>query len=116
VSVARRIPTNTPLQALVTLNDPVYSEAARALAKRVLAIPAARLPRARGHAADENASEEIAARLNYAGRLVLSRDLTPEELADVRAYHDSERRRGSSPQAMRAVASLLLNLDAAMNR
>ena len=34
-SLARRIPTNTPLQALVTLNDPVYDEAAQALAMRV---------------------------------------------------------------------------------
>ncbi len=32
----RRIATNTPLQALVTLNDPVYLEAAQALARRVL--------------------------------------------------------------------------------
>jgi hypothetical protein len=111
ISVARRIPTNTPLQALVTLNDPVYSEAASALAKRVLAIPASQLPRA-----GEDASDESAARLNYAGRLVLSRDLTADELADVRTYHDSERRSRSSLQAMRAVASLLLNLDAAMNR
>ncbi|MDG1897451.1 MAG: PSD1 and planctomycete cytochrome C domain-containing protein [Fuerstiella sp.] len=33
----RRIRTNTPLQALVTLNDPVYVEAAGALAKTVMA-------------------------------------------------------------------------------
>lgn len=33
----RRIRTNTPLQALVTLNDPVYTEAAAALAKRMVA-------------------------------------------------------------------------------
>ena len=33
MSLARRIPTNTPLQALVTLNDPVYEEAAEALAR-----------------------------------------------------------------------------------
>ena len=31
---ARRMPTNTPLQALVTLNDPAYVEMAVALAKR----------------------------------------------------------------------------------
>ncbi|MEM9834018.1 MAG: DUF1553 domain-containing protein [Bacteroidota bacterium] len=33
--VTRRINTNTPLQALVTLNDPVYVEAAQALAKQM---------------------------------------------------------------------------------
>ena len=30
--LSRRITTNTPIQALITLNDPVYMEAARALA------------------------------------------------------------------------------------
>ncbi|HEY8460680.1 MAG TPA: DUF1553 domain-containing protein, partial [Blastocatellia bacterium] len=34
--VARRAVTNTPLQALVTLNDPTYVEAARAMATRTL--------------------------------------------------------------------------------
>ncbi|MGD1893781.1 MAG: DUF1553 domain-containing protein [Cyclobacteriaceae bacterium] len=33
--VTRRINTNTPLQALVTLNDPVYIEAAKALAEKM---------------------------------------------------------------------------------
>jgi hypothetical protein len=32
----RRIRTNTPLQAFVTLNDPVYVEAAQALARRIM--------------------------------------------------------------------------------
>ena len=35
----RRIRTNTPLQALVTLNDPVYVEAAQALGRKVSATP-----------------------------------------------------------------------------
>ena len=35
----RRIRTNTPLQALVTLNDPVYVEAAQALGRKVAAAP-----------------------------------------------------------------------------
>lgn len=35
VCVARRLRTNTPLQALVTLNDPVYVESAVALATRM---------------------------------------------------------------------------------
>ena len=36
VCTIRRIRTNTPLQALVTLNDPVYVEAAQAFARKVL--------------------------------------------------------------------------------
>jgi mono/diheme cytochrome c family protein len=36
VCLVRRIRTNTPLQALITLNDPVYLEAAAALANRIL--------------------------------------------------------------------------------
>lgn len=36
VCTVRRVRTNTPLQALVTLNDPVYVEAAQALSRRML--------------------------------------------------------------------------------
>ncbi|MCM2372251.1 DUF1553 domain-containing protein [Aporhodopirellula aestuarii] len=36
VCTVRRIRTNTPLQALVTLNDPVYIEAAQGLARRTV--------------------------------------------------------------------------------
>ena len=53
----RRISTNTPLQALVTLNDPVYVEAAQALARRIVAE------------GGSNAAE----RSSYGFRLVLAR-------------------------------------------
>jgi hypothetical protein len=43
---ARRAQTNTPLQALVLLNDPTYVEASRALAQRAL-LEAAKDPNAR---------------------------------------------------------------------
>jgi hypothetical protein len=39
----RRIHTNTPLQAFVTLNDPVFVEAAQALGRRMAGLPAAKL-------------------------------------------------------------------------
>ncbi len=38
VCTVRRDRTNTPLQALVTLNDPVYMEAAQALARNLVAL------------------------------------------------------------------------------
>ncbi len=40
VCTLRRNQSNTPLQALVTLNDPVYLEAAQALARRIISTPA----------------------------------------------------------------------------
>jgi len=40
VCAVRRIPTNTPLQAFVTLNDPVFVEAAQALGRELYALDA----------------------------------------------------------------------------
>jgi hypothetical protein len=37
ICTLRRVATNTPLQALVTLNDPVFVEAAQGLARRIVA-------------------------------------------------------------------------------
>ncbi len=63
--VVQRPRSNTPLQALVLLNDPSYVEAARGLAARIIR--------------EEGAGQE--ARLNRAFRLVLSRPARPEEVS-----------------------------------
>ncbi len=64
VCVARRSRTNTPLQALVLLNDPTYIEAARVFASDVL----------------KSGGNDQLARLNYAYRKALARDIRPEEV------------------------------------
>jgi hypothetical protein len=116
VSLARRIPTNTPLQALVTLNDPVYQEASEALARRMM-----------------KDRDTLDGRLQYGALLVLSRDPTDTELAILRGLYEealaapvppriikitanAERSSGKQLAAMTAVASALFNLDAALTR
>jgi len=81
VSLARRIPTNTPLQALVTLNDPVYQEASEALARRMIKVTTGE--NAHG---DSSTMDILDARLTYGARLVLSRDPTAPELVVLRAF------------------------------
>ncbi len=61
--LARRTLTNTPLQALVLLNDPTYVEAARALAARVMT----------------EGSKDGNSRIAYAFRLVTARKPSQEE-------------------------------------
>jgi len=63
----RRVRTNTPLQALVTLNDPAFFDAARGLAKRILA----------------EAASEAEARAVYGFRLCVSRQPRAEELEQI---------------------------------
>lgn len=115
-SLARRIPTNTPLQALVTLNDPVYAEASEALARRMM-----------------KASTTLDQRIQFGARLVLSRELSENELATmrhlyakasgvpegarlVRASAELKGKSEKDQSAMTAVAGVLLNLDAALTR
>jgi hypothetical protein len=64
----KRERTNTPLQALVTLNDPQFVEAARALADKALAV---------GGATDD-------ARIEFLARRLLARPLAAEETAIVK--------------------------------
>ena len=63
----KRERTNTPLQALVTLNDPQFVEAARALADAAL---------------EQGGADDAA--LDFIARRVLARPLTADELAIVR--------------------------------
>jgi hypothetical protein len=66
-SCVRRERTNTPLQALVTLNDPQFIEAARTLAQNAMK-----------HSADD------AGRMDYVARRVVARPLRDKEAAVVR--------------------------------
>ena len=73
----RRIRTNTPLQALVTLNDPVYVEAARNLAARIRS--------------DDGSTVE--AQLTHGFRLCVARYPTEAELDRLRALYNNAARR-----------------------
>ncbi len=71
---AQRTRSNTPLQALVLLNDPSFVEAARALAERIV----------------REGGDDDAARIDWAYRQVVSRDPQSEVaaiLAEIRQKH-----------------------------
>jgi hypothetical protein len=88
----RRVRTNTPLQALTTLNDPVFVEAARHLAGRLLA----------------EANADPAARVAHAYRLCTSRRPTEADVATLVAFQERERTRFSADPE--AAAGLLTGL------
>jgi hypothetical protein len=68
----RRERTNTPLQALVTLNDPQFVEAARHLATRAI-----------------RSSDQVAGRIDFMAQRLLARSFRDEERAVVEAsLHD----------------------------
>jgi hypothetical protein len=95
----QRSRSNTPLQALTLLNDPVYVEAARALADRVL----------REVRGDE-------ARLTRMFRLCVARPPREQESAVLRGLLQAQRsaragKPGAEERAWADVASALLNLD-----
>lgn len=96
----RRTRTNTPLQSLVTLNDPVYVEAAQALARRAIEH-------------DSVVEEQIA----YAFRRCLLRPPHENELKQlVLLYDDSRARLSDRPKASEKLATIPLGkLPANMN-
>ena len=120
---SRRPRTNTPLQALVLLNDPVFAEAARALGARLA----------------REAPDDVS-RLVLGFRLVTSRSPEPRELDVLRAALEKQRARfrarpdaarallgvGEAPvpaeadapelAAWAAIGNLLLNLDETIHK
>ncbi|MEQ1827191.1 MAG: PSD1 and planctomycete cytochrome C domain-containing protein [Pirellula sp.] len=96
--------SNTPLQALNLLNDPVYVEAARGLASRV---------------ENEVPGDGLSSQLEHAFRIAVARQPSDLELRTLQVLFESEREavgRESSAEVARssawfAVASALLNLD-----
>ena len=123
VCTVRRPRTNTPLQALILMNDPTYVEASRKLAERLLR--------------EENSIE---GRLRLAFRLVTGRVPAPEEASILRRLLDDRLERyrhdpkaaiellsvGESPRdeslspaelaAWCSLASVLWNLDETISR
>lgn len=119
VCTVRRARTNTPLQALVTMNDPVYIEAAQALARRTI----------------EKGGRTSAERAAFALRACLIRPATESEIERLVKLHDDAQARfakdptkaaqfassplGALPKGMDAseaaawtvVASVIMNLD-----
>ena len=72
VSCARRETSNTPLQALNLMNDPVFVEAAQALAARILQQPEA-------------------SRIDFAFRLCYARSPSPRERDTILTYLEQRR-------------------------
>ncbi len=102
----RRVRTNTPLQALTSLNDPYFFDAARAMASRMVT---------------EGGSTE-AERVTYGFRLAVSRRPTQKELDNVLEFYRQElaeyRRRGDAAEkaAWTMVANVLLNMDETISK
>lgn len=109
----RRLPSNTPLQALMTLNDVTFAEASQALASRML-----------------EHNPVLARQLKYGFLLATCRKPTPAEmqnllrLTETLADQSSPKESLSSAseneapqlQNMTVVASVLLNLDEVLSK
>jgi hypothetical protein len=90
VCTVSRPRTNTPLQALVTLNDPVYVEAAQALARRIV----------------REGGDSVEARVRHGFRLCVSRPPgAAEEQKLVELYHKTRAKYADQPKEAVALAT-----------
>jgi hypothetical protein len=111
--VSRRIPTNTPMQALITLNDPVYVEAAEALAQRMMREggPELREQLAHGYTlARLQAPTDEALAVLETLYLQAKQGIEPAETTPVQKVVDQAEQ--TEEAAMAVVANVILNLDA----
>jgi mono/diheme cytochrome c family protein len=83
IACARRVRSNTPLQALTTLNEPLYVECARALAMEIVT----------------NGGASDADRLAFAIKRCLARDPTGDEVKVLREFVEKQRERFNQPKA-----------------
>ncbi|GAA5122356.1 PSD1 domain-containing protein [Luteolibacter yonseiensis] len=109
---ARRLVSNTPLQALVTMNDPAHIEAAQGLAKRMSAHP--------GNLAEQLSFGVLLATQETAPAPMLAElaSLHAAALSDYQADPTSSSKLAAAPEAaaMALVANTILNLDSALTR
>jgi Protein of unknown function (DUF1549)/Protein of unknown function (DUF1553)/Planctomycete cytochrome C len=121
VKVAR---TNTPLQALVTLNDVTYVEAARALAQRTLLGPAkdddARLTEAFRRCTARRPSDAeravLTKRLQRLRETFAADESAAKKLIAFGESKPSEKLNPAELAAYTGIASLLLNLDETISK
>jgi len=124
VCTVRRERTNTPLQALATLNDPQFVEASRKLAEHALGA---------AHGSEEAAIDEMARRVLLRPLTDQEREIVRNTLKEMRAYFDGEPEAAkqllsigeSKPAesipptklaALSMVANQLMNLDEVLNK
>lgn len=85
VCAVRRERSNTPLQSLTLLNDPVFFECAQALGRRIV---------------EESGSDDVEGRIRFAFDLCLAREPSDEEVSVLgRLWHDLERQCRAQPEA-----------------
>ena len=96
----RRVRTNTPLQALTSLNNPYFFDAARAMAKRLMTEG--------GASVDD--------RIRYGFELTVSREPSVTELQKVAAFYRTEGEKMPEPEAWTMVSNVLLNTDEAITK
>jgi hypothetical protein len=101
-----RSTTNTPLQALVTLNDPMFVEMASGFASRIMR---------------ESAADDVESRLETAFRIALARSPDPDESKRFAEFYNAQRARNGDGEkaelaAWTMVAQVLLNLDETLTR